>query len=44
MNRFLKSYWNVVFKLTGIDASYDIQYPDWSVYSIEFKADYQDQI
>lgn len=41
MNRFLKSYWNVVFKLTGIDASYDVQYADWSFYRIEFRADYQ---
>lgn len=41
MNRFLRSYWNVVFKLTRIDVSYDARYSDWSFYSLEFKADYQ---
>ncbi len=42
MNFFMKAIWNIIFKLTGIDISFDAKYPDWSFYCIEFEADYQE--
>jgi hypothetical protein len=37
----LKVLWNAIYKLTGIDASPDIAFRDFSYHMAEFRADYQ---
>ena len=41
MNILLKVLWNLIFQLTGLDISFDVNYNDWSFYLIELTADYQ---
>ena len=41
MNSLLKTTWNTVFRLTGLDFSFGVIYHDWSFYLIELRADYQ---
>jgi hypothetical protein len=38
MNAILKAYWNLIFRLTGLDVSFDIRYPRWSYFLIELRA------
>jgi hypothetical protein len=38
MNAILRAYWNLIFILTGLDASFDIRYPKWSFFLIELRA------
>ncbi len=41
MNLLLKVFWNLVFRSTGLDISFDAKYYDWSFYLIELKENYQ---
>jgi Acetoacetate decarboxylase (ADC) len=38
MNTILKILWNLVFKITGLDLSFDTKFGEWSFYLIELKA------
>ena len=42
LNAILKAYWNLVFRLTGLDVSFDIRYPKWSFFLIELRARFGD--
>jgi len=41
MNSLLKTTWNTVFNLTGLDFSFGVKYHDWSFFLIELRADYK---
>ena len=38
MNAILRAYWNLIFRLTRLDVSFDIRYPKWSFFLIELRA------
>lgn len=40
MNAILKVIWNLVFRVLGLDISFNAKYHDWSFYLIELRANY----